>query len=258
MAKKLEVNAAMIGEGRTDTTGNIINIYCDESCHLENDHQPVMVLGAVWCPKDRVAEISHNLRQMRIRHGLKPTLEMKWTKVSPGDKSRAFYLDVVDYFFDEPDLHFRALIVPDKSILKHENFKQTHDDWYYKMMYDMLIVLIAPELRYHIYLDYKDTWGGAKIKKLKEVLANAKLDFNHKIIERVALVRSDEVQLIQLADLLIGAVGYVNRNLQGNTGKLVVTERIKQRSGYLLTGTTLYKENKVNLLRWQGRECRYE
>jgi len=24
------------------------NIYCDESCHLENDHEPVMLVGAVW------------------------------------------------------------------------------------------------------------------------------------------------------------------------------------------------------------------
>jgi hypothetical protein len=32
------------------------NIYCDESCHLENDHQKVMVLGAVWCPFDKTRE----------------------------------------------------------------------------------------------------------------------------------------------------------------------------------------------------------
>ena len=25
------------------------NIYCDESCHLENDDKPVMLLGAIWC-----------------------------------------------------------------------------------------------------------------------------------------------------------------------------------------------------------------
>ena len=25
------------------------NIYCDESCHLQNDNSNVMVLGAVWC-----------------------------------------------------------------------------------------------------------------------------------------------------------------------------------------------------------------
>lgn len=24
------------------------NIYCDESCHLENDREPVMLVGAVW------------------------------------------------------------------------------------------------------------------------------------------------------------------------------------------------------------------
>ena len=27
----------------------IVNLYCDESCHLERDHQPVMVLGVVYC-----------------------------------------------------------------------------------------------------------------------------------------------------------------------------------------------------------------
>jgi len=25
-----------------------IHIYCDESCHLENDHMRSMVLGALW------------------------------------------------------------------------------------------------------------------------------------------------------------------------------------------------------------------
>jgi hypothetical protein len=25
------------------------NFYCDESCHLENDHQPYMLIGYVGC-----------------------------------------------------------------------------------------------------------------------------------------------------------------------------------------------------------------
>lgn len=37
------------------------NIYCDESCHLENDHQKVMVLGAVWCPLEKRREIAVRL-----------------------------------------------------------------------------------------------------------------------------------------------------------------------------------------------------
>lgn len=34
---------------------DIVNVYCDESCHLGNDHQKVMVLGAVWYPFDKTS-----------------------------------------------------------------------------------------------------------------------------------------------------------------------------------------------------------
>lgn len=30
----------------------IYNIYCDESCHLENDHQTIMVLGKEIAEKE--------------------------------------------------------------------------------------------------------------------------------------------------------------------------------------------------------------
>lgn len=32
------------------------NVYCDESCHLDHDHQKAMVPGAVWCPLDETRE----------------------------------------------------------------------------------------------------------------------------------------------------------------------------------------------------------
>lgn len=66
------------------------NIYCDESCHMENDHQNVMVLGAIWCPIEKVQEISKRIREKKIEHGLSPAFEIKWTKVSPAKKK--FYL----------------------------------------------------------------------------------------------------------------------------------------------------------------------
>lgn len=28
----------------------MINIYCDESCHLEHDKQKVMAIGGIACP----------------------------------------------------------------------------------------------------------------------------------------------------------------------------------------------------------------
>jgi hypothetical protein len=35
--------------------GVTYNIYCDESCHLQNDHQQAMILGAVWSPLEKMA-----------------------------------------------------------------------------------------------------------------------------------------------------------------------------------------------------------
>ena len=232
----------------------VFNVYCDESCHLENDRQKAMVLGAVWCPLEKTREIAVRIREMKARHGLSPELEIKWVKVSPAKVQ--FYLDIIDYFFDDDDLHFRALIVPDKSQLRHKDFKQTHDEWYYKMYFDMLKVILYPDARYRIYLDYKDTQGATKVEKLHEVLCNNMYDFSRRIIERVQLVRSQEVEILQLADLLIGTVSYVNRGLSTSAAKLRLVDRMRNRSGYKLTQTTLLWENKVNLFRWHASEVR--
>lgn len=229
------------------------NIYCDESCHLENDHQKAMVLGAVWCSLEKTREIAVRLREIKQKHGLSPHFEVKWTKVSPAKKT--FYLDLVDYFFDDGDLHFRALIVPDKSLLHHHAFPgQDHDDWYYKMYFDMLKVIFRPDARYRIYLDIKDTRGAQKAAKLHKVLCNDRYDFSREVIARLQLVHSHEIEQLQLADLLIGAIAYLNRGLQGNAGKMALIKRMQQRSGYELTRTTLLREEKMNIFRWQATE----
>jgi len=121
----------------------LFNIYCDESCHLEHDASKVMVLGAAWCPAEKVREIAMRLREIKRKHGLGADFELKWTKVGPA--KLPFYLDVLDYFFDDDDLHFRALVVPDKGKLDHEAHNQDHDTFYYKMFFDLLKVLFNPK-----------------------------------------------------------------------------------------------------------------
>ncbi len=228
------------------------NIYCDESCHLENDRQPIMVLGALWCPREMVREIAVRIREIKTRHKLATSFEVKWGKVSPARLD--FYLDLLDYFFDCADLHFRALIAG-KVGLRHEDFGQDHDTWYYKMYFYLLEVLLNPHAEYRIYVDVKDTRSAVKLKKLHEVLCNNMYDFERQIIVDVQAVRSHEVEQIQLADLLIGAVSYANRGLQASPAKSALVERVKKRSRYSLTRTTLLREEKVNLFRWEPREA---
>lgn len=227
----------------------IFNVYCDESCHLEHDRQPVMSLGAVWCPLDHVRPATERIKEIKTRHGIPTLSELKWTKLSPGNLP--LYLDLVDDFFDADHLNFRCLVAS-KSGLRHGDFSQTHDDWYYKMYFTMLQTVLNPHACFRIYLDIKDSRSSAKIGKLHDVLANNLYDFSRNIVERVQTVRSHEVELMQLADILIGAVSAVNRGAVASVAKRALIERIRERSGYTLTRSTLIQERKVNIFRWQG------
>lgn len=234
----------------------LYNVYCDETCHLEHDGISVMVLGAVWCPQGKLKEINQRIRQIKERNGVSPTMELKWTKISPAKID--LYRDIVNYYFDDDDLHFRAVIIPDKSKLNHERFNQTHDDWYYKMYFDMLKVIFNPTDNYEVYIDIKDTNSYQRAQKLKEVCCNSLYDFSQRVIKRLQPIRSDEIQIMQLVDILIGAVGYENRNFpvefEKSTAKQDIIELIKKRSGYTMRKTTLLREEKLNLLAWDARD----
>lgn len=41
--------------------------YCDESCHLENDHAKAMSLGGVWLPANEVRPLNRALRELKIQ-----------------------------------------------------------------------------------------------------------------------------------------------------------------------------------------------
>ena len=98
-----------------------LNIYCDESCHLEHDGIKPMLLGCVWCEEQKKDTIFKRLRGIKEKYGLKPTCELKWNAVSQA--KLAYYQEVMDFFFDNSDLHFRVLVVPDKSVLHHDSIE---------------------------------------------------------------------------------------------------------------------------------------
>ncbi len=227
----------------------IINIYCDESCHLPNDNQRTMVLGALWCFKTKSKAHNQGIADLKAKHGFSPFFEIKWTKISPS--KRDFYSDLVNYFFEQRTMGFRAWVIPDKTILTHDDYNQTHDEWYYKMYFYLLRNLISTERKYHIYIDIKDTRSRTKLSKLRDVLSNANYDFSREIIERIQHVRSHDINLLQLADLLVGAISYHARGLTGSAAKNNIVQLIKKRTGLSLTRNTLPGERKFNMCIWR-------
>lgn len=247
----------------------MINIYCDESCHLElseknKDNQKSMVLGGITCPDEKKRQILNEIRDIKEKHGLSRFGEFKWTKVS--ENKIDFYKEIIDYFFKNKELKFRALIFKNKADLYYTHY--THNEIYYIAYYLLLIDMISTDNRNSIYIDKKDTRGGEKVKELKKNLIDTKfsnktkwgsdVEFNADIIERIQIIDSRDVELMQLADLLIGAVAYINRIEAGerlnSKAKLELVEIIKSYSGYSLIKSTLRREEKFNIFVWSPKK----
>lgn len=223
---------------------SVYNIYCDESCHLENDGQDVMLLGCVWSETSHARKLAVELRKIKESHHVRG--ELKWTRVS---RSRLdFFLNVIDWFFGSPDLHFRVLVVKNKAALDHAAFnKSSHDVFYYKMYFSLLNKIISPTESYNVYIDIKDTRSKIKVQDLREILCNDQYDFTGEMIAKIQQVRSHEVELLQLADFLIGATSYRHRDLHSSDAKLAIINRIEEKKQATLLHSTALSEQKFNV-----------
>lgn len=221
------------------------NIYCDESCHLEHDGEAYMILGGIKCPKKQRKRVSLDLYSIKEAYNIPKYAEIKWNKVS--NSNLDYFKAIVNYFFENPFLEFRAVIV-DKRQIRHNDYNQTHDEFYYKMYYQLLIGLIDPNNENYIYLDKKDTRGTSRINRLMFYLSQKNHDFDQSKVKRIQCVNSEELPVLQIADLLIGAVGYHNRNIKHDSkAKLDLIRYIQRLSTYSLEKSTFLSEKKFNL-----------
>lgn len=227
-----------------------INLYCDESNHLFHNENKIMTLGYISCINAKVREANIAIRALKEKHGLKNEYEIKWTKVS--NKMMPLYSDLMDYFFENDYLQFRA-IVANKEGLDYERFGISHDDWYYRMYYLLLGKSLMENNQYNVYIDIKDTCSQNKVNRLKEVLNNSYYDFSASMIQKVQQIHSHEVELMQLNDLLIGALGYCNNGLNSSEAKLKVIELLRKHSGISLLNSTSLSERKFNIFVWEAK-----
>jgi hypothetical protein len=232
---------------------NITNIYCDESCHLLNDHNDIMAFGAVFLSKNKLKEMSKKISHCKKQFNCLG--ETKWTKVS--QKNIKFYESLISIFFSDDSIGFRSLIVKDKFKLDHNQYNHgSHDSFYYKMYYYLIrnIVDNNHSTPIHVYLDIKDTKSSWKVRFLREVLANKFHDFKYEKIRKIQQIQSHESDILQLCDLMLGAVTYRNRNLATNDAKLKIIKIIEDKIGQSLLVSTPPWETKFNLFHFVPKQ----
>lgn len=234
----------------------MVNIYCDESCHLQYDLSDVMALGAIQCKEENKTKIYKDIRDIKIKHGLSSWAEVKWTKVSNSKKD--LYKELIEYFFNCKELSLRVLIATDKKSLNHDRYNGgDYNTWYYKMYFQLLDNIIRPNEVYKIFIDIKDTKGGARIVKLHNILCNDKHDYKMEVINDIKQVNSKSSELLQLVDLFIGAATYVHRKKylkeNANEAKLELVKLIQEKYKINLLMKTDPREEKFNIFIWTPR-----
>ncbi len=211
------------------------NFYCDESTHLQNDGMPYMMIAYISSAYHQVKQHKEYLKFLKAKHKVKG--EIKWSNVSGGQYP--YYADLIDYFF-ATDLAFRSVIVKKSQINEAiEGF--SYNDFYFKMYYQLLHHKINLAYNYNIYMDIKDTVSHKKLAKLKDILRH------NSSIRNFQFIRSHESSLMQLTDLIMGAINYKLRGLGQVTAKNKLIAKIESQCKTPITQSTPKNEGKLNL-----------
>ncbi|MGE9294428.1 MAG: DUF3800 domain-containing protein [Puniceicoccales bacterium] len=227
------------------------NLYCDESRHTSDISQHFAVIGALQCPRGEKKRIVHRIHSLMAKY--KVHGEVGWKRLSPN--RREFYFTLLQLFVEEPNLCFRCIVV-DRRQLDHQKWNDGDAELgFYKLYYQMLVHWLQPGDTYHIYLDWQQNAASHRFADLRTILQNKLSGRAH--VESLEPVTSHSQPLVQLADLLIGAVGYEWNQLgRAENASSVKREFIEQICTSLqrttLAAQTPKAEQKLNIFNWQG------
>ncbi|HLO76520.1 MAG TPA: DUF3800 domain-containing protein [Magnetospirillum sp.] len=183
------------------------DIYADESSQTAHRY---LILGAVTMATAAVPDLVAAVRAARLP-GL-PHGEVKWTKVSAAKLET--YRAVVDAFFalsEQNVAHFHSVII-DTSRFDHHRFNQgDREIGFSKMVFQLLAkhARLYPE-RLYAYLDSRTTQQSLEdLRLMLNRHAANRLGRPEFPFRRVVFRDSKESDILQLNDVLLGAIAWV-------------------------------------------------
>lgn len=170
-----------------------------------------MVLGGVVL--NRLYEPNFGQALGEYREQYRMHNELKWVKVSRSKLEE--YKAFIDLFFEHRRyLHFKSMVIDTRQIDNRRFNKGSYDLGFYKLMYQFLLHsfgrYLAPQDSCIVTLDQRNTQNyklGAFYKILNNGLRK-QYKFEHFPVREIKVADSRSVDLIQAADLFMGAIGY--------------------------------------------------
>lgn len=204
------------------------SIFCDESWRMTGGGNWFVALGATVCDTACVRSYAGSARRLKARHGFRAGFETGWTKISPA--KAVFYRETIDMFLHRDNLRFVGLIGA-SGRNPEEDERDPRRGSREELDRRLLGAVLQGPHRYRIYTGVTDTRGGARLRRLRETVDALPPGAGRPRVERVQQIRAGESELLQLTDLLTGALAYANRGLGGNAGKAAIVARLRERFG---------------------------
>ncbi len=228
-----------------------IDIYCDESCVealFDKSSHKYVIIGGISIPKDERERIKKLLKVIKEKYGLRG--EMKWNKISPS--SVQMYEELIDLVFNEKSIRYRAICIDSSSVDNNYFNEGSGELGFYKFYYQMLYHWLEEEQTYNIFVDHKINRNPHRVNILGQCLkAKSRAE-----IKNCQAISSKESLLIQLADVLTGAVAAAFNKETKSNAKVAIKERIECAIGHQIFHTPL-KEQKFNIfnIKLSGGGC---
>lgn len=216
-------------------------IYCDESCIeslFDKDAHEYAVIGGIWLPSECRNEFKAEINDIKEKH--KKFGELKWNKISPS--SVGLYQDLIYFFFNSFSIRFRAICI-EAGKLNHDKFNNGNGELgFYKFYFQLIQHWLYNDNNYNIFLDYKVNGYRHRVKDLQKILQNS----TTATVKQTQALPSNESVLIQLADVLTGAVASKFNNSTNSDAKLTIRNAIEKYLGHAIMPTAPF-EQKFNV-----------
>jgi hypothetical protein len=259
-----------------------IRIYSDESRHK---NERFLLLGGIWVEEENVQVVENGIREFRKKHGYTNSAgkhidflgEFKWTKVS--GKYSLVYKELVDLFFDwtgKDIVRSCTMLVDtqDPAVVTYSNIKK---EGYFKLLYQLYFHNSHIPAVYKIYPDRIVNPTQQKVnfetldrhletafqKKFAPLLNPADHHGIRGFVNNITPTDSKTSQFIQLIDVVMGAIGYLQNGLfrKENAKKAkaelmkYIFEKVALSGAIKISGKTYYvaKSTKFNIWLFRPR-----
>lgn len=192
-------------------------VFCDESRQAA---ERFMVLGGIVIPKTLLQVFNDSMALFRDQQRMHA--ELKWQKVS--NQKLSEYRCFVDHFFalnNSKQAYFNSLIVDSHQVHNHEFNQGSREVGFYKFYYQLLLHCFGhklcshdPGAKIHVIMDHRTT--SYRLEDLRQILNNgmkSRYGISTRPFITVEPRDSKESEVLQINDILLGAVGFQKNGL---------------------------------------------